>query len=279
MIRKTENIAVLTLVHQRGKALVNMLNGIATGSTWPQEVLIIFMNEQPLVLDIEYPFSIRSIVLETDTGLNLGAARNLAMRESSVNYNVFLDVDCIPDKDFLETYYNQLENNSDVLYTGRVRYLPAAFDQTENWTNRLEEISAPDPVRHAIKNYPYELFWSLNFGCSKEVFNKIGGFDMQYLGYGAEDTDFAFQARHNGIALQTIDALAFHQYHASYQPPLNHLESICRNANRFFSKWQFWPMQGWIDAFEKAGYVKKADDNLEIRSLPSDEDIMAALKR
>ncbi|WP_165799070.1 glycosyltransferase family 2 protein [Sphingobacterium corticibacter] len=278
MIRKTENIAILTLVHQRDKALVNMLNGIAAGSIWPHEVLIICMNEQPLVLDIKYPFSIRSIVLQTDTGLNLGAARNLAMKESSVNYNVFLDVDCIPDKYFLETYYNQLESNSDVLYTGRVRYLPAAFDEKENWTNRLEEISAPDPVRQEIKNYPYELFWSLNFGCSKDVFSKIGGFDMQYLGYGAEDTDFAFQARHNGIALQTIDALAFHQYHASYQPPLNHLESICRNANRFFSKWQFWPMQGWIDAFEKAGYVKKADDHLEIRSLPSDEDILAALK-
>ncbi|MFD2744500.1 MULTISPECIES: glycosyltransferase family 2 protein [Sphingobacterium] len=280
MNNNTANISILTLVHQRESALMNMLNGIANGSILPCEVLIIFMNEKVIDnLAQQFPFPIRSMVLETKDGLNLGAARNLAMQQSTGSYHVFLDVDCIPQHDFLESYLAHFQANSNVLYTGRVRYLSEGFDQENNWTTRLAEISKPDPVREHLEQYSYELFWSLNFGCTKEIFDKIGGFDIQYTGYGGEDTDFAFQARAHGVPLHTIPALAFHQYHASYQPPLNHLANICQNATRFFGKWHKWPMEGWLHAFEKLGYIRRSDGGLEILSLPSDEEIIAALKR
>ncbi|MCL7986927.1 galactosyltransferase-related protein [Sphingobacterium sp. lm-10] len=278
MSKSANNLAILTLVHKREKALINMLNGIAAGSLWPSEVLVVFMNEEALALDVKFPFPVRSIMLETKTGLNLSAARNLAMQESSANHNVFLDVDCIPDEEFLKTYHDHFVQNDGVLYTGRVGYLPKGFDEQENWLTHMSEISAPDPVRNALKSYPYELFWSLNFGCSKEVFSRIGGFDMQYEGYGAEDTDFAFQARKNNVALHTIDAHAYHQYHTSYQPPINHLKSITINASHFFAKWDTWPMEGWIKAFEDLGYIKRTDGALEIIALPTQQEIDAALK-
>lgn len=279
MCKTVDNLAILTLVHHREKALINMLNGIAEGDLWPAEVLVIYMNEQAKALDIDFPFPIRCIVLETKDDLNLGAARNLAMQESTASYNVFLDVDCIPEKDFITTYHNHFLQNAKLLYTGRIRYLPNGFDEQENWSARLAEISTPDPIRAALQSYPYELFWSLNFGCTKQVFKEIGGFDILFTGYGGEDTDFSFQARKNKIALATIDAQAYHQYHPSYQPPLNHLTSITANATRFFAKWNVWPMEGWIKAFEDLGYIKRTSDQLTILTLPSQQEIDAVLRK
>ena len=279
MSKPLENLAILTLVHNRKAALINMLNGILSGSLWPSEVLVVCMNEEALLIEGSYPFPIRIIVLENEAGLNLGAARNLAIQESSAKNNVFLDVDCIPDHQFLETYLNHFVQNDDVLYSGRVRYLPAGFDKRKDWSAHLAEISTPDPVRDELETYSYELFWSLNFGCTKEIFKKIGGFDTRYTGYGGEDTDFAFQARKHAVALHTINACAYHQYHASYQPPLNHLQSITNNASRFFSKWGKWPMEGWLKAFEDQGYVKRTNDTVEIVAWPSETEIEAALRR
>lgn len=102
----------------------------------------------------------------------------------------------------------------------------------------------------------YGAFWSLCFGINRQQFTKIGGFDTQYVGYGAEDTDFAFTARTLGIDLYLTADVAYHQQHSVYRPPLNHLDSIVLNANRFFNKWQHWPMQGWLQQFVSMGLIK-----------------------
>ena len=65
------------------------------------------------------------------------------------------------------------------------------------------------------------------------AYDTIGGFDASYTGYGAEDTDFAFTAKEQGIDFYLSQARAYHQQHTVYRPPLNHLSSIVANANRF----------------------------------------------
>lgn len=277
-MRTTQDISILTIVHQRRHALLNMLDGIARGGLHPQEVVVIHMNEMPYELLPWYPFLIRSIPFFTGDGLNLAAARNAALQESSSFHNIFLDVDCIPEKNLLESYHRHFQLQ-DGLFSGRVRYLPKGFDQTADWNDRMQELSDPDPIREEIDQYPYELFWSLNFGCSKEIFHRIGSFDTSYEGYGAEDTDFAFQAKDNGVPIHTIDATAFHQYHSSCNPPLNHLKTIVDNARRFHGKWKKWPMEGWLRGFEKRGFIRwRTETTLELLRLPTEEEIASCVR-
>jgi len=268
-------IAVLTLVKGRTDALLNLIKGLARNSTPILELIIVHMNEDSCVLPVT-PFPVRSLTLYSEEKLPLAKARNLAMAQTTASHCVFLDVDCIPAENFIAAYRKAFMTK-DCLWSGHVRYLRAGFPGLLEKTV-LDQWSDADPVRSDLQTIPYELFWSLNFGCSTTVFNRIGGFDENYQGYGAEDTDFSFTARLRVVELSLVDAIAYHQPHASYNPPLNHLEDIVKNAVLFFNKWGRWPMEGWLSKFEGLGFISRKDDQLNILKIPAPEDIKKYLK-
>jgi GT2 family glycosyltransferase len=136
--------------------------------------------------------------------------------------------------------------------------------------------SGPEPVA----TDRYELFWSLSFAIRRTAYReRLGGFDEALDGYGGEDTDLAFTARARGIPLWWVPtAVAYHQHHATYAPPLPHLRSIVANAIRFRGKWGGWPMDGWLRAFAAQGLVRWDPDGDELTVLrePTAAEIEAA---
>ncbi|WP_344851237.1 glycosyltransferase family 2 protein [Pedobacter jeongneungensis] len=271
------NISLLTLVKNRKPAIINMLAGLCKGNRFPSEVVIIHMNEQIYGLS-GYPFPVREYVLSSVEALPLAHARNCAAQKALSDQLVFLDADCIPAEDFLEVYQEALYQKN-CLYSGRVSYLPHWVMDKPDLLQLMALSGTADPVRASVDQYPYHLFWSLNFGCSKSVYAQIGGFDETFCGYGAEDTDFSFSARQKGVDLVTIDAMAYHQYHQSYDPPINHLEAIVKNAAIFNEKWGVWPMEGWLEKFCAMGYTAWQGGQLQILRLPGKDEISAVLKR
>ena len=98
------------------------------------------------------------------------------------------------------------------------------------------------------------LFWSLSFALDASTWALVGGFDEAYLGYGGEDTDFGQRAGVAGVPLWWVGgASAYHQWHPVSDPPVEHVQDIVRNANRFREQWGWFPMQGWLTAFEARG--------------------------
>ena len=53
----------------------------------------------------------------------------------------------------------------------------------------------------------------------------------------------------------TDDPVAYHQHHPTADPPVQHVESILRNAALFHRRWGTWPMRGWLEAFERQRLV------------------------
>ncbi len=273
------SISVLTIVHDRPQALINLLLGLTGSELVPAELVIVHMNEPPYPLPAT-PFPVRQHQLTTQHQLPLAQARNLAVSIAQADHLVFLDADCIPHPHLL-TQYTRAFEQPHCLYAGRVRYLTAGpihstdLSQTAGW-EQLHRRSEPDPIRAELPTLPYELFWSLNFGCSRQTFTRIGAFDERFVGYGAEDTDFSFAARQAGIPLENTSALAYHQHHPSYSPPLNHLADIVTNAQLFKQKWQVWPMPGWLTAFAQQGYVQWSADQLRLLRQPTASELAQA---
>ena len=56
-------------------------------------------------------------------------------------------------------------------------------------------------------------------------------------------------------------AHAYHQHHPTSSPPWQHLDDILRNGRRFANRWGHWPMTGWLEAFERAGAVRRDGDD------------------
>jgi GT2 family glycosyltransferase len=270
------NIAIVTLVKNRQPALLNFLKGIVKLSEYPDELIIIHMNEAAYPIP-ELPVRVKQIALQSDSKLPLAEARNAAVANAKSDYIIFLDVDCIASPNLVSDYKSAFQK-ADQLWSGKVRYLDkAAMDNEQLWES-MHQISQPDPVRENLEKYTYEVFWSLNFGCSKSVFTQIGGFNENYKGYGAEDTDFAFRARQSKVALGTVNTFAYHQYHPSYNPPLNHLQDIVNNAKVFKQIWKVWPMEGWLSKFRSMGYVHWKGDELQILKMPDSMKIQECLK-
>ena len=267
-------ISVVTLVKGRKKALQNLIKGLTGGSKLPDELLIVFINELPYQIN-NTDFPIHSIHFTDTNNIPLAKARNEGVKHASFDKLIFLDVDCVPAKDLVKIYADIIDNAA--LISGAIRYLPEHACEQPDWLNKMEVLSNPDPIRANINEPGYELFWSLNFGCSKTVFNKIGGFNQQYEGYGAEDTDFSFRARATGIPLVTINATAYHQYHDSYYPPLNHFNDIIKNARLFYKIWNHWPMEGWLRLFVNTGLIHWGND-IQIIRQPTKHEINNAIK-
>lgn len=207
------------------------------------------------------------------TDFDIGRNRNLGATKASNDFLIFLDVDCIVSTTFTEQLSVKLAAHPDALLMGQPLYMTRPLTDNESLQlqqgdlgdTELNALAITNPYRHNLvekadetqcttqstseRTQDYGAFWSLCFAITRTQFQRIGGFDTHYVGYGAEDTDFAFMARALDIEFYLTNDVVYHQQHSVYRPPLNHLSSIVINANRFYYKWQHWPMDGWLESF------------------------------
>jgi GT2 family glycosyltransferase len=251
-------IAVVTIAAGRLSHLIRQHEGLALSSDAPDDYIVVAMDDteiaawdpagepQPTIIE----------VARSGPHLPLAAARNRGAERASgagAELLVFLDVDCIPAPRMLESYAAAAERHPNSLLSGAVGYLPehtleAAAARFHSFRPRLPagKVAPADP----------KLFWSLSFACTPATWDRIGGFDEGYRGYGAEDTDFGMRAARAGVdQLWVGGAEALHQFHPTNDPPTQHLDDILRNGRLFAARWGFWPMEGWLRKFEGLGLV------------------------
>ncbi|HEA21398.1 hypothetical protein LCGC14_1992520 [marine sediment metagenome] len=273
--------SVIITHYNRLENLRNTLKGLGRQSLVPFEVIIVEMGEG-LELHETFPFSLKIIDYEHSwTFMPLAAARNLGAELAQTDHLIFLDVDCIPSHTFCEQMFVAC-SEKDALIMGSPRYLLS--NGIENAETKLKDNSILHPSRPKVDGLRlekcYEVFWSLCFSIPKEQFEYMGGFDDRYVGYGAEDTDFALEVKMAGIAFYLSEAEVYHQQHPIFVPPLNHLEAIVKNSNIFYSKWDYWPMVDCLSDFTSMGYIawkEKSDFPIILLNKPTADEVKSRL--
>ncbi|MCY7396592.1 MAG: hypothetical protein LH468_10640 [Nocardioides sp.] len=218
--------------------------------------------------DVEGPHVVAVAVPEGDAlplaaGRNAGAAR---AEELGATTLVFLDVDCLAGAGTVAAYAAAVRHEPRTVWSGPVTYLteqdrPYPLDDLQRLDRPHPARPAPGPGQRWHQD-TWELFWSLSFATSTAAWHTIGGFDEAYRGYGAEDTDFGQRAKAAGLRLGWLgDARAYHQHHPTQDPPVQHLHDVVRNARTFHDRWGWWPMSGWLSAFEARGLVRRVQDD------------------
>lgn len=263
--------AVITIVHGRHDHVRRQLAALERHPAGVDLVVVVAMDDQAVeAIAAAVRLPIRCLAVgAVPLGLPLAYARNVGAAEAmraGADVLVFLDADCIPDPGLVAAYVEAARSpaTSGLLLCGPVAYLPESADPDLPPAD-LAERFPPHPARPAplpgqvVTGADHVLFWSLSFAVTSAVWNAIGGFAEQYVGYGGEDTDFAEAARRQGIGLAFVgDARAFHQYHPTADPPLQHLIDIVRNANLYRRRWGSFPMSGWLRRFEQDGRIALA---------------------
>lgn len=193
--------------------------------------------------------------------LPLARARNAGADASLADVLIFLDVDCIPTVKLIDRYTLQVSRRGGI-WCGPVGYLPPSTSIRDRTDAGLRAVSRVHDGRPQFDMAPcrsdrYDLFWSLSFALARIDWERIGGFDERFVGYGGEDTDFARTAEQVGVPLWFDGfATAFHQHHPVTTPPVEHLSAIVRNSSVYFDKWGSFPMAGWLREFAEMGLIE-----------------------
>jgi GT2 family glycosyltransferase len=270
-------VGVATIRRGRERHLARQARGVRDGTRVPDDYVVVAMDPEHVEPSVSGPRVVRMPVPD-GAPLPLAAARNAAIAAlGDVDLAVLLDIDCIPGADLVARYVDAWAADPDArrLLAGPVAYLPPGRPATGDALSADDRRSArapdarPVPADGEIRDEPrHALFWSLSFAVTPAVHRRIGGFDEGYVGYGGEDTDYAFRARAAGVGLAWVGgAWAYHQHHPVSHPPREHLASIVPNARRFRALWGRWPMEGWLRVFAAEGLVRWEPDGtvLELR--------------
>ena len=255
---------VVTIAQGRHDHLRRQLPEVA-----PTRHVLVAMGDHSINAIAATTASVRVIELELEPGrdLPLARARNLGAAQAisdGAGLLVFLDVDCIPSRQLIDRYSAAAADpqHSDALLCGPVSYLPPAPSAGYD-LDHLSALAHPHPGRpnpapdEILIAQDRRLFWSLSFAVRTPVWQRIGGFDEAYTGYGGEDTDFAERAHCAGVGMRWVGgAVAFHQHHPISSPPVEHVRAIVRNAHVFHQRWGWWPMSGWLDQFAERGLIR-----------------------
>jgi GT2 family glycosyltransferase len=265
-------VSVLTIVRNRDAHLSQLVEGLRRSEQKPDELIIVDMSDEPIAVGPTH-FPVRIDRFKTD-GLPLAAARNRAAALANYEMLMFLDVDCIAMRHCISLLAQALSMH-DALLCADVRYL-GPDDARASWEEAaLLTAGRPHPARscpdHGVREEKNAgLFWSLAFALRRTSFDALGGFDEGFVGYGAEDTDFGFRAAESGLRMMFVgQAIVCHQYHDNYEPPVQHVADIVRNAVRFRARWNRWPMEGWLEAFARMGLVTLDKDRLKLVRMPT----------
>jgi N-acetylglucosaminyl-diphospho-decaprenol L-rhamnosyltransferase len=262
--------SVVTLAHGRHSHLKAQQLSLLAGSVQPSSYVVVAIDDHTLESHLVPGLCSHVVHVPTHpAGLPLASARNAGVRHAldlGADAVILLDVDCLAGRELVAGYQAAVRFSSSVVWSGPVTYLPppptSGYD-----ISALETMDNPHPARPAppsgqlVTGASPDLFWSLSFACHRAAWAQTGGFCEDYVGYGGEDTDFAQLTVSRGIELGwTGTARAYHQHHPVSDPPAEHVEDILRNGRIFRSRWGWWPMEGWLTAFEQEGLVCRDED-------------------
>ena len=280
------HLAVVTIVRGRHAHLAGQVRGLLHQERSPDSYVVVAIDDPrvpevvrgiaPVEWDVHTPgLCLREGRMPLSAARNLGAATAIA---AGAEHLVFLDVDCVPSPLLVRRYGEVLVDTADGagprVLCGDVAYEPAPPASPSPGADRRPRhhpARPPLPPNEIRVVEDVSLFWSLSFAVTARDFTRVGGFDEDYLGYGAEDTDFGQRlARSGGQLLFVGGAGAVHQYHPSPSPPVQHVADIVANANVFAGKWGWWPMRSWLDELRELGLVRRAlDGRWEVVEAPA----------
>lgn len=218
---------IVTTAPGRDTNLAGCLQALTHQTHSPFEVIVVEDGQQAEGVCIRYQQQIPQLrYLGRPQDLSVARSRNLGVAAAQGDNVVLIDGDILLNPQALRAYHHTLQQFPDYIlygYFGTDRSLETpsywfpdrqvnAFDRRfKHFGSRTEILYFDDK----ILRFPQKFAWSGNIALRREVYQSLGGFDVDYRGWGEEDVDFAERAIEQGRQLHfLLDAWGEHQVHS-----------------------------------------------------------------
>lgn len=133
---------------------------------------------------------------------------NKAINQIDSEYIIMSDADCILSYIGIDSIRNDYSKGSILFPFSKVNYYNEM--NTRRLCKREDSLNATDD-----RNLPIKRFTGLVNCFSKETFNKVGGFDEEFIGWGAEDDAFVIKCERlvGEIYRTTTPSEVIHMFH------------------------------------------------------------------
>lgn len=205
-------LSIESLLHQTDKNFEIIIAD--DGSTSDTKKLVDYYCNQPVRI---------THVWHEDTGFRLAAIRNLACKQASGDYFLFIDGDCIAPPRWIESHRRLAEkgwttvgqrillsqNLTNAVISGNhdlsnPSFLSLLDLYRRGLINRLWPIIrlSLGPLRKIRKNN-WKSVRGCNWGLWRSDLEKVNGFDEEFQGWGHEDSDLAVRLRNKGVKFKS----------------------------------------------------------------------------
>ncbi|MCP4583343.1 MAG: glycosyltransferase [candidate division Zixibacteria bacterium] len=155
---------------------------------------------------LKYPLFFK--YFRNDPPLGRSANRNSGFDRSAGEHLIFFDGDMVPVDGYITAMLADIK--SDTVKLGSAQAPP---DEKQGRLERyLYSRGRYDHMGEDV-SLPGRLFTSNNFLISRENFKKVGGFDIEFKGWGGEDIDFGLKLEDLGVKLKNVPEAITYHYH------------------------------------------------------------------
>lgn len=241
--------SIVTIVKRRTQQLSTLVNSIERSEQLPKEMVIVWMappSDESLLSSDHFPILHRFAASES---FPIAKARNRGFDTCTTDRIIYLDADCICPDSLLGNLTSSLTTGK--LVTANVNQLNQTVDDiSESYLQQLAPLQ-----QSTAEKIPFIEFDTSIFGITRKDYERVGGFDLDYCGYGLGDLDFAARCSQAGLYLLNTGRHVYKQFHAHYHPPVNHLCDIVTNAETFKQKWGTYPTSKVFSQFAELGLI------------------------
>jgi len=175
---------------------------------------------EEMIKKLRYPIFFKYV--RNRIPLGRSANRNLGAEKSSGRFLIFFDGDMVPDAGYIESILKEVDDST--VRLGEVKPPPG---QSISRFEKYLYSRGRHKKQASSAEIPGRMFTSNNFAITRSLFSKMGGFDINFRDWGAEDIDFGLRLVSAGARLvYDGSAVTFHHHR-------RRLDDVCRQFREF----------------------------------------------
>ncbi|AXL10984.1 glycosyltransferase [Microbacterium foliorum] len=214
-------VSVIVSHFDQSEELARTLHALAA-QDYPRHLLEVVVADDGSPGAVDVPEGV-ILVRQEDRGFRLAAVRNLGVRASSGEVLCFVDADTAPEPGYVRALSRLPALLPEAVTVGRRRHadfsgLPVDAPVVEAARGRelaepawlAEEYARSRDLLDA-DDRSYRFMIGAVIGCSRRLFDEVGGFDESFTSYGGEDWEWAHRMWQAGAVFAHVpDAVAWH---------------------------------------------------------------------